>query len=366
MGNDRFKLTEEIISTADEGMKKLIGRNIKLNFDEIASFEFPLDEAFGLQVCYKNAIYCFVIRFSSKNKNLICAGPGAHPRDTIRNNELLKPPFFDRWSWYKHFKESFIAYADPMLFYDDDLKIAWFIGNRREWYLEDLSAVIEELAKNQGIINDNILFYGSSGGGFTSVVLATLIRNSHVLINNSQLFLLNYWKDILDPLFDILCESFEGMDKNDIIKKIKYRLDVIELFKKENYAPFITYYVNAASEWDIKCHTMPFLNEIYKLKQFSGLDVIYYREIKEVPHQPMASDKSIRAIKDYCKNYLYNTCEDISESSNQNIYIEGKYVAKLEKRNRKLKKQNKKLKKQYDEMTNSKSWKLTSPLRKLK
>lgn len=366
MVNDRFELTEEIISAADEGMKKLIDKNFKLNFDELSSFEFPLDEAFGLQVYYKETIYCFVIRFSSKNKNLICTGPGAHQRDTIRNGELLKPPFFDRWSWYKHFKESFIAYADPMLFYDDDLRIAWFIGNKRDWYLKDLAAIIEELAKNQKIINDNILFYGSSGGGFTSVVLATLIRNSHVLINNPQLFILNYWKDILDPLFDILCESFVGMDRNEIIQKIKHRLDVIEVFKKENYVPFITYYVNAASEWDIKCHTMPFLKEIYKLKQFNGLDVIYYREIKEVPHQPMASDKSITTIKEYCKNYLYNSSPSIAETTNQNIYIEGKYINSLEKRIKKLKKQNKKLKMEYGELTNSRSWKLTSPLRKLK
>lgn len=127
---------------------------------------------------------------------MICAGPGAHKRDTIHNGQLLKPPFFDRWSWYKYFNESYIAYADPMLFYEDKINIAWLIGTKEHWYLQDLSEIIKELCKNQEIKHNNILFYGSSGGGFTSVVLGTLIKNSQVLINNSQLFIMNYGKSL--------------------------------------------------------------------------------------------------------------------------------------------------------------------------
>ncbi|MBE6501057.1 MAG: hypothetical protein E7Z79_01295 [Methanobrevibacter thaueri] len=366
MTNKRFELTDEIIETADYGMHKLIDKNIKLNFDEISSFEFPLDEPFGLQVVYNNTIHCLVVKFSSKNKNLICTGPGAHERDIIRNGELFKPPYIDRWSWYTFFDESFIAYADPMFFYGEKIKIAWLIGTKEHWFLEDLSKIIEELCKNQEIRHDNILFCGSSGGGYTSVVLGTLIKNSQVLINNSQLFVMNYWESMVNPLFDVLYDSFVGMTKDEIVEKIKHRLDLIELFKKENYAPFITYYVNAESEWDIKLHGMPFLKQIYKLKQFNGLEVVYYREIKDVPHEPMDPKKTVKVIKEYCKNYLYNTGETKIRTENQNIYIEGKYISQLEKQNKKLKKKNKKLKKENKELLNSTSWKITSPLRKIK
>lgn len=366
MTNNRFKLTEEIVLTADKGMDNLIKNNIKLNFNELSSFEFPLDEPFGLQVMYNDTIYCLVIRFSSNNKNLICTGPGAHERDTILNGELLKPPFFDRWSWYKYFDESFIAYADPMLFYDEEIKIAWLIGNKEHWYLKDLSEIIEELCKNQNINHNNILFYGSSGGGYTSVVLGTLIKNSQVLINNSQLFVLNYWEYMVDAVFDMLYDTFDGLDKNEIIQKIKYRLDVIELFKKENYAPFITYYVNSESEPDVTNHGIPFIKKIHKLKQFNGLNVIYYREIKEFPHTPMASNQTIRIIKEYCKNFLYNSSDDVKATENQNIYIEGKYINDLKNQNKKLKEKTKKLEKENKELYNSNSWKITSPLRGIK
>ena len=352
-----FELTEDIIKRADDGMNNLIKNNIKIDFKDISTYEFPLDEPFGLQVFYKNTIYCFVIKFSSKNKNLICAGPGAHERfNRSSNGELIKPPFFDRRSWYIHFKESFIAYADPMIFYNDDIKITWFVGTKEEWYLENLSHIIKELCINQNIINENILFFGSSGGGFTSVVLGTLIKNSKVLINNSQLFILNYNEGMVNQLFDMLYNSFEGMSKEEIINEIKYRLDVIELFKKENYAPFITYYVNVDSEPDVLNHGLPLLQKIYKLKQFNGLDVHYYREIKEVPHEPMPTKITIKTIKIYCKNHLYNTFPN--EKKDGNIFIDEKYIDELLKRNKKLKKENKKL-------FNSKSWKITAPLRKI-
>lgn len=41
MTNKRFELTEEMISSIDHSMNKLVDKNIKLNFNEISSFEFP-------------------------------------------------------------------------------------------------------------------------------------------------------------------------------------------------------------------------------------------------------------------------------------------------------------------------------------
>ena len=80
----------------------------------------------------------------------------------------------------------------------------------------------------------------------------------------------------------------------------------------------------------------------------------------------MNFNKTIKLIKEYCKNYLYNTKDDVKTTENQNIYIEGKYINKVQKQNKKLKKKNKKLKKENEDMLNSTSWKITSPLRKIK
>lgn len=367
MNSKKFELTEEMESSIEKNMSKLTKTNIRLDFDEVASFDFPLDEPFTLEVKYNNTIYCFIIKFSSTNKNLICMGPGAHKRDKTYKGEVLKPPLFDRKSWHQYFEESFIAYADPMLFYDDMMEIGWFIGTENQWYLKDIAQIMEELSKSQDIINENILFFGSSGGGHASVVLGTLLKNSKVLVNNPQLFVLNLLdKRHMNRIFDDICPLFEGRTKDEITEEISYRLDVIELFKKEKYAPYITYYLNVESEGDYLKQALPFFEKVYSLKEFNGLNVIFYREIKEVPHEPMPNDETIGIIRKYCKNYLYNSPQKDGVRESSGLLNEGKYIDDLKNELDKANEENEMLKNQYREIKSSKSWKLTSPLRKLK
>ena len=351
--DNSFKVTDEILSNSYKSMNVIVEKIFKIGFDEIDEFEFPLDEAFGLQIIYNDTLYCLIVRFSSNNNNLICMGPGYHFRDEILSNgEIYKPPFFDRWSWFKYFKESFIAYSDPLMFFDDELNIGWFVGTKDEWYLKSLADIIDKLAKNQKIINENILFFGSSGGGFSSIVLATLIKNSKVLINNSQFFILNYNKPTLDKLFSSISPTFKGETRDEIIDEIKHRLDVIELFEKMEYAPFITYYLNSVSKGDIIDQTIPLLKKIRESDYYNGIDIKIYSQNKKVPHEPLPVNKSVDIIKKYCKTFLYNSDGHILKSDEYFIFNESNHVKRLEKENR--------------DLINSRSWKITKPLRKFK
>ena len=167
-------------------MNKLVDNIINLNYDEVEKYDFPLDEVFGLKVNKDNVTYDFIINFSSSNKNLICCGNGAHTRNkTTKDGKLVKPPYLDRWSWYKYFEESFISFSDPTFLYDDEIRLGWYVGTKKSWYLEVVSNIIDKLARNQKIITENILFFGSSGGGLAAVGLATLLKGSKCFVNNS-------------------------------------------------------------------------------------------------------------------------------------------------------------------------------------
>lgn len=286
----------------------LVDKNIKLDYSEIDSFQFPLDEVFSLEINYENIKFCFIIKFSSNNKNLLCFGPGAHLRNQkTSDGKLISPPYFDRWSWYQFFEESFIAYADPIFFQDEKITLGWFVGDKKYWYVEILSEIIKKFSQKQNILSKNILFFGSSGGGFSSVCLGTLIKDSKVLINNSQLFVMNYYEWHVNCVLNLFEKQFPNLSKMDIVNKLKYRLDVVELFKKENYIPPITYYVNTESLADVYNQCMPFLNKIPNLNCFNGdLDVKFYKEEKEFPHLPLDNEKTINIIKEYSKVNLYN------------------------------------------------------------
>lgn len=238
------------------------------------------------------------------------------------------------------------------MFFDDEINIGWFVGTKDEWYLSSLAEIIDKLAKSQEIINENILFYGSSGGGFSSIVLATFIKNSKVLINNSQLFILNHNKNTLDKLFSLISPSFNGMTRDEIIDEIRYRLDIIELFEKMEYAPFITYYLNSVSKGDIVDQTIPLLEKIRDSDYYNGINIILYSQSKKVPHEPLPVNTSVDIIKKYCKTFLYNSDDQILKSNEYFIFNESNYVKKLERENR--------------DLINSRSWKITKPLRELK
>lgn len=289
-------------------MEKLVEKVFKLSLDEIELFEFPQDELFGLEVINEGIKFCMIINFSSSNKNLICCGPGAFARNArTSKGELITPPFFHRWSWFKNFEESFITYADPIFFYDDEITLGWFVGDKNQWYLNTVSLIIRKLALNQKIFNENILFYGSSGGGFSSVGLGTLIKGSKVLINNSQFKIMNYYATHINNLFRVLKKDFPDLSQEEIMDIVDYRINAVDLFKRENYIPDITYYVNTASAPDLERHCIPFINDIKELDCFDDqLTVHFYKEVKDKPHGPLPNDKSIEIIRSFAKDNLYN------------------------------------------------------------
>lgn len=311
MLEDNFELNDEIIDAARKSITRLVENLICISIDEIETYRFPMDELFGIEIIHDNALFYLIVKFSKENKNFICFAPGASDRDKkTSSGELKVPPFFTRWKWHKYFDESTIAFADPMLFLNDEIKLGWFIGVEDHWYLETLSEIMKKLAINQNVKNDNILFYGSSGGGYVSVCLATLIQNSKVLVNNAQFFVLNYYPRLVNMALKATFNSFEGLNQAEIIHKILYRLDATELFKKEGYAPHITYYVNVKSENDIINQTMPLVSSYYNQNEFNGLDVVYYSQDSKKPHNPLPNEVSINIIRDFAKKNLYNCKHD--------------------------------------------------------
>ena len=359
----KYKLTAELQESVDNVMSSLVDNIIKLKMDEIADYEFPLDEPFGLQIIHNDEIYCFMIRFSSTNKNFICLGPGAHNRDVLdKNGNVKKPPFFVRWSWYKHLEESTIAYADPMMFHSDEIVITWFTGGENHWQMEDVAAIIEKLAENQKVINENILFFGSSGGGFSSVMLGTLIKGSKVLVNNAQFFVMNYGKQFVDRIFELLEVEFNGLSREEIIEKYKFRIDALELFRREKYTPPITYYINSKAKIDIKLQLPPLVDGYFDIYGVNPLKIILYEDPEiERPHNPLPTDETLDIIRLFCNNNLYNSGD---EGDDGNIIPKGHFDDsiindELESKNREIAK----LKSELESIKSSKSYRILNKFR---
>lgn len=230
-------------------------RRFILDIEELVSAEFPLDELFSLEVHHNDVKYEFLVRLASSNNNLICFGSGAY------NPQRLSPPIFNRYSWQSEFEESVIYYNDPTLYLDPELRLGWGVGKNDEWYLLVIADIIRISANKRRISPENILFFGSSGGGFMAIILSTLCKGSAVMVNNPQIILTNYYKKHFNYMLKVCFDEtdLELLDKNE------HRFNAIKTFEQEEYIPDLTYIVNMYSLADVKNQLIPFLNGISKM-----------------------------------------------------------------------------------------------------
>ncbi|RBQ23052.1 hypothetical protein ALNOE001_11750 [Candidatus Methanobinarius endosymbioticus] len=75
---------------------------------------------------------------------------------------------------------------------DESIGVGWCLRTEDNYYLEIIAKIIEKIVKRINVKNEDILFFGSSAGGFTSVILGTMFKNSYVAVNNPQIDLKKY------------------------------------------------------------------------------------------------------------------------------------------------------------------------------
>lgn len=129
-----------------------------------------------------------------KEKRLVVFLNGAR---TINQGKALQTlPFFTRWSFYNYIDHSILAITDPMFYTFPDCKLGWYLGTQKENYRRYTAQLIKNIAGKLGIAEDDIVIYGSSGGGTAAIEIASFIKGSSVVAINPQLDMKNY------PYFD--------------------------------------------------------------------------------------------------------------------------------------------------------------------
>lgn len=112
----------------------------------------------------------------------MCISPNAiNLTDTIENNG----PNFSRLNW-DFVDYSIIYYNDPTIYLNDEIKGGWGIGNAENWYLKNISQILKEICVNLKIEFSNLYLFGSSMGGFMSLMLGTMIKDSKVIADIPQ------------------------------------------------------------------------------------------------------------------------------------------------------------------------------------
>ena len=244
------------------GMEQVVDLILSCDINDLSKMAFPSNKKFGLKVISKGVTYEFVLNIKDESDKLLVIGAGFIAKDKIET--FANRPVFSRISW--KFNQSTLYYNDPTRNIDNvDLRGGWGIGTLDNWYLEEIADIVKLIAEN--IYNytplnkyKNLMFYGSSMGGFMSLVLATLVRNSVAIAEIPQLELRDMrtnWPPLEEQLFT-------GLSKNQI-DEYSYRLNVIDLIKREKYIPDAYLLLDCSTLNDFNKQYRPFLDRLNEL-----------------------------------------------------------------------------------------------------
>ncbi|WP_392398861.1 hypothetical protein ACF3NP_01565 [Corynebacterium lehmanniae] len=164
-------------------------------------------------------------------------------------------PIFPGSNLASGLRVSRLAFTDPSLYLSPLLPLAWHAGNEFQPDLPKLTTkIIRKIARS--IRAKRIVLFGSSGGGFASLIQAAAFPEAKVLIANAQTNVLLYHDDHVQKYLDI---AWNG-DREAFIAA-GYS-SAIERLSAADSTPPVLYMQNSTDEFHIRRHLNPFVQEL--------------------------------------------------------------------------------------------------------
>lgn len=240
-------------------------------------------------------------KFTKSRRPLMVFGQGMVDRSQFQL------PRFQRMNWQDDFMENIIVLNDPTLYLADNLNLGWMVGNKDNHVLMSIIELIRKI-RNQILIEDrNILFFGTSAGGFTSLMMSLHFDNCAVVVNNPQTNILKFTRGGVQRLFSL---AFPGMARNEIEKNYISRLSYVHnLSQGEKSPPRLYYLQNIEDDDHYRDQLLPLLDILRVAKHRAGetymdrnLIVDLYYDSKQL-HNPVRLDR-IKACMQIARKWI--------------------------------------------------------------
>ncbi len=142
-----------------------------------------------------------------------------------RDPKASRLPKFDRWSWADKFPGSILCISDPTFYLaSESLRIGWYVGAASHDWQRRLSDLVRAVAGMLGLRTDQVIAYGSSAGGFASLMLAAHLSDATALAINPQTRVLNYPPAAVNVFLKV---AFEGRPAARLNASERLRLDAV-------------------------------------------------------------------------------------------------------------------------------------------
>ena len=194
----------------------------------------------------------FLYKPSKKPKGLIVMFHGAKTPDAPL------PIFKGRRHNYKNC--SLLSISDPLLtvYLKCQLLVSWYLDTNKFRITKYIRSIIDKVSSLSN--QDNILFFGTSGGGFPAIKYAS-IYNQGALLSNSPLYVDKH--PYFESLTSILAQNGDALFEET-------RAD--EIIKKYGQPKYIILLTNEKDEHQSESHSRPFVRFLKEAEMEKILD----------------------------------------------------------------------------------------------
>lgn len=210
------------------------------------------------------------------SKTLIVTFHGALDRDKF------SIPRFERARMTEAYGTSCLYWADPSLWLDESLALAWYTGAGST----DLFPILAEhsLSAARAVGAEQIIFTGSSGGGFAALQTSALVPGSTALVFNPQTAISKYWQTVQRKYLSVCQPALLPVAADDYDFSTDWsegrgpRFSAVERYRKATENK-VTYWTNV-NDWHHAKHFRPFRNAESTPGGDSRMTVHTYRAAK--------------------------------------------------------------------------------------
>lgn len=276
-------------------MEKKKERTISVNYEEL-NYSVIIDANPNvLKVRKNNVDFYFKVKLKEDNNNMVVFSNGAY------NPQKSTPPIFARSSWHSDFDANCI-FIDDVTIHGTECTLGWGVGTPEHYYLKDFSIIVKKIGNLLNVPNSKTVYFGSSAGGFMSMMLAILHKDSIAVPNNPQVYAHKFGRGVaINKLYDT---RFPGMSEENIHEEYGERFSVLKMMIKMDYIPKIIYLINRFSIEDTEKQYKPFIKELNENSlDISNIEFIFYHA--EKGHEGIYSrEKTSGLVNAYLKGFM--------------------------------------------------------------
>lgn len=167
--------------------------------------------------------------------------------DGLRRDNL---PGFPRWGYHRLFSGSMLCIEDPMYYLYPGIAISWYYGTKELSLIELSLEIVRAVCNHEGIKEENVIFFSSSGGGYAGIYAASLMENTLAIALNPRIYIQN--AKYQEPL-----EHFKAMGIDLHAKDRLQRNDIPARIRGSSSKFVLLFNVQSEDDWRENLH--PFL-----------------------------------------------------------------------------------------------------------